>query len=34
VEKIVLCAAPPESQTYPEIQPALLKEAERRGFGV
>ena len=24
----------PENWTYPEIQPALLKEAERRGFGV
>lgn len=24
----------PENQTYPEIQPTLLKEAERRGFGV
>ena len=34
MEKIVLCDALPENQTYPEIQPALLKEAERRGFGV
>ena len=32
--EIVLCDAMPENQTYPEIQPALLKEAERRGFGV
>ena len=34
MEKIVLCDALPENQTYPEITPALLKEAERRGFGV
>lgn len=34
MEKIVLCDALPENQTYPEIQPALLKEAERRGFSV
>lgn len=34
MEKIVLCDALPENQTYPEIQPALLKEAERRGLGV
>ena len=34
MEKIVLCDALPENWTYPEIQPALLKEAERRGFGV
>ena len=34
MEKIVLCDALPENQTYPEIQPALLKEAERRRFGV
>ena len=33
-EKIVLCDALPENQTYPGIMPALLKEAERRGFGV
>ena len=34
MEKIVLCDALPENWTYPEIQPALLQEAERRGFGV
>ena len=34
MEKIVLCDALPQNQTYPEITPALLKEAERRGFGV
>lgn len=34
MEKIVLCDALPENQTYPEIQPALLKEVERREFGV
>ena len=33
-EKIVLCDALPENQKYPEITPTLLKEAERRGFGV
>lgn len=34
MEKTVLCDALPQNQTYPEITPALLKEAERRGFGV
>ena len=32
MEKIVLTDTLPENWTYPEIQPALLKEAERRGF--
>lgn len=33
MEKIILTDVLPENWTYPEIQPALLKEAERRGFG-
>ena len=33
IEKIVLLDEPPEDNwTYPEIQPALLREALRRGF--
>lgn len=34
MEKIVLTDALPENWTYPEIQPALLKEAQRRGICV
>lgn len=34
MENIVLCDVLPENWTYPEIMPALLKEAERRGFGI
>lgn len=32
IEKIVLMDALPESWTYPDIQPKLMLEAERRGF--
>lgn len=32
IEQICLMDAFPDSWTYPEIQPKLLKEAERRGF--
>ncbi len=32
IEKIILAEKPVEDWTYPEIQPRLLKEAERRGY--
>ncbi len=32
IEKIILTEKPVEDWTYPEIQPRLLKEAERRGY--
>ncbi len=32
IERIELFKIPPAAQTYPQIQPALLKEAARRGF--
>lgn len=32
IEKIVLMDALPEGWTYPDIQPKLMLEAERRGF--
>ena len=32
IEKIYFLDAHPENQTYPLIQPLLVKEAERRGF--
>ena len=33
IERIFLLAELPENWTYPDIQPALLREAARRGFG-
>lgn len=33
IEKIVIMDDLPEKWTYPGIQPKLLEEAERRGFG-
>lgn len=32
IEKIYFLDAHPEKQTYPDIQPKLVEEAERRGF--
>lgn len=32
IETIVLCESLPKNWTYPNIQPALLEEAKRRGF--
>ncbi len=32
IEKIVLMDTLPQNWTYPHIQPALLKEAQRRGY--
>lgn len=32
IEKIYFLDDHPQKQTYPEIQPLLVKEAERRGF--
>lgn len=32
IEKIILTDGLPEQWTYPEIQPELMKEAERRGW--
>ena len=32
IEKIMITDRLPEDWTYPEIQPKLLKEAQRRGF--
>lgn len=32
IEKIVISEALPDNWTYPEIQPKLMAEAERRGF--
>ena len=34
IEEIALLDELPESWTYPDIQPHLINEAERRGFGV
>lgn len=33
IEKILLMEGLPERWTYPDIQPELLREAARRGFG-
>lgn len=32
IEKIIITENLPEAWTYPEIQPELLKEAQRRGY--
>lgn len=34
IEKIMITDKLPEAWTYPQIQPELMKEAKKRGFGI